>query len=255
MRERGSIALMALEALDDANHAAVINSSVRGSGMPPAPLARETWQLAKLWAASATEEERRAFAFAAWKSFNEFGKTGLRGSRKRGGPRMNQFSPYGEDWRSEMEPDDAFQEPSATPPVAFRSTVWQWRDPATIPPRPWVYGLHMLRKQVSVTVAPGGVGKSSHSIVEALSMVTGRKLLGEWSEPDLNVWIFNLEDDAEEARPPHLRRHAALQRPPRRGSERACGWTAGAAHPSARPSAGRRAPSSLARSWPPSRRS
>ena len=47
-------------------------------------------------------------------------------------------------------------------------TAFVWRDPSTIPPRPWLYGRHLIRKQVSVTVALGGVGKSSLMICEAL---------------------------------------------------------------------------------------
>ena len=86
------------------------------------------------------------------------------------------------------------QERKAQPlPSAF-----EWRDPATLPPRPWVYGRHLIRKQVSVTVAPGGVGKSSLTIVEALAMASGRQLLDEWTAPNLRVWMFNLEDPTEE---------------------------------------------------------
>jgi hypothetical protein len=78
------------------------------------------------------------------------------------------------------------------------ATPFVWRDPSLIPPRPWVYGQHLIRKQVSVTVAPGGVGKSSLTICEALAMVSGRELLGDWIAPNLKVWIFNLEDPRDE---------------------------------------------------------
>ena len=77
-------------------------------------------------------------------------------------------------------------------------TEFVWRDPSTIPPRPWVYGHHLIRKQVSVTVAPGGVGKSSLTICEALAMASGRELLGDWTAKDLKVWIYNLEDPRDE---------------------------------------------------------
>ena len=77
-------------------------------------------------------------------------------------------------------------------------TPFKWIDPATIPPRPWLYGHHLLRGQVSVTVAPGGVGKSSLTICEAIAMASGRRLLGDWTASDLRVWVFNLEDPAEE---------------------------------------------------------
>ena len=51
----------------------------------------------------------------------------------------------------------------------------------------------MLRQQVSVTVAPGGIGKSSNGIVEALAMVTGRPLTREWVQGPMRVWLYNLE--------------------------------------------------------------
>lgn len=87
-------------------------------------------------------------------------------------------------------------------------TPFIWKNPAALPLRPWLYGHHMLRKQVSVTVAPGGLGKSSHSIVEALAMVSGRKLLGERVAKDLRVWVYNLEDPIDEL---DLRITAAMQ--------------------------------------------
>ncbi|WP_306132155.1 AAA family ATPase [Roseivivax marinus] len=77
-------------------------------------------------------------------------------------------------------------------------TEFVWHDPATIPPRPWVYGHHLIRKQVSVTVAPGGIGKSSLTIAEALAMASGRELLGDWIAPGLKVWLYNLEDPHDE---------------------------------------------------------
>ncbi|GGF53512.1 AAA family ATPase [Mameliella alba] len=77
-------------------------------------------------------------------------------------------------------------------------TEFVWRDPSSIPPRPWVYGRHLIRKQVSVTVAPGGVGKSSLTICEALAMASGRELLGDWTTKGLKVWLYNLEDPRDE---------------------------------------------------------
>ncbi|MEH6749680.1 MAG: AAA family ATPase [Paracoccaceae bacterium] len=78
-------------------------------------------------------------------------------------------------------------------------TPYVWRDPALIPARPWLYGRHLLRGQTSVTVAPGGLGKSSLSIVEALAIVTGKELLGDTiHDTGLSVWLFNLEDPRDE---------------------------------------------------------
>lgn len=82
---------------------------------------------------------------------------------------------------------------------AILPTPFVWRDPAEIPPRPWVYGRHLLRAQASVTVAPPGLGKSSLSIVEGLAITTGRELLGQKvHDHDLCVWLFNLEDPRDE---------------------------------------------------------
>lgn len=92
-----------------------------------------------------------------------------------------------------------FQEPANAQVAPLSATPFVWRDPLSIPPRPWVYGRHMIRKQVSVTVAPGGVGKSSLTLVEALCLASGRQILGEWvpQEP-LRAWVYNLEDPREE---------------------------------------------------------
>lgn len=93
---------------------------------------------------------------------------------------------------------------SATPPLRvaaprLAATPFVWRDPSTIPPREWVYGRHLIRRFVSLTVAPGATGKSSLLIGDALAMVTGRPLLGEpVHEGPKRVWIWNLEDPRDE---------------------------------------------------------
>ena len=74
-----------------------------------------------------------------------------------------------------------------------------WRDPATFPRRAWVYGHHLIRRFLSTTVAPGAVGKSSLTLVEAIAMATGRPLLGiHPAEGPLKVWIWNGEDPLDE---------------------------------------------------------
>src|SRR5262249_15203889 len=57
-------------------------------------------------------------------------------------------------------------------------------DIASIPPREWLYGRHYQRGVVSGTVAPGGRGKSSLVMVEAVAMATCRNLLGEQPAAD-----------------------------------------------------------------------
>ncbi len=73
-------------------------------------------------------------------------------------------------------------------------------DGSDIPRREWLYGRHLIRGFVSATVSPGGVGKSSLGIVEALAMATGRPLLGDRPAGALRVWLWNGEDPADEMR-------------------------------------------------------
>ena len=82
--------------------------------------------------------------------------------------------------------------------LPIKATPFHWRDPRTIPPREWVYGWHYVRRFLSTTVAPGGVGKSSLTIVEALAICTGRPLLGVTPAESCAVWLWNGEDPAEE---------------------------------------------------------
>jgi hypothetical protein len=72
-----------------------------------------------------------------------------------------------------------------------------------IPPRKWLYRRHYMRGMVSLTASPGGVGKSSVQMVEAVSMALGRDLLRD-REPlklgKLKVWLHNGEDPMVELR-------------------------------------------------------
>jgi hypothetical protein len=86
------------------------------------------------------------------------------------------------------------------PPAAIVATPFTWRAEAEIPARQWLYGKHLLRRFVSVDVAAGGTGKSSVKIGEALAMAAGRNLYGiAVHDGPLKVWLYNLEDPAEES--------------------------------------------------------
>ena len=71
-------------------------------------------------------------------------------------------------------------------------------DPATLPPREWLYGRHYQRRTVGGTVAPGGVGKTTLCMVEGIAMATCRNLLGEQPTERLRVWFHNGEDNIDE---------------------------------------------------------
>lgn len=108
------------------------------------------------------------------------------------------FTPLPDD-----EEDGRFAPPEdnttpATVAAPIRATPFEWCEPAKIPPREWVYGRHLIRRYVSTTVAPGGLGKSSLALVEAVAMVSGKDLLGERPTEPLRVWYWNGEDPADE---------------------------------------------------------
>ena len=81
--------------------------------------------------------------------------------------------------------------------------------PTQIPPREWLYGRAIIRRYISMVVAPGGTGKSALTMVEAVAMATGKTLLpGDNPVSPLRVWLHNAEDDRLELQ---RRLAAALQ--------------------------------------------
>ena len=87
---------------------------------------------------------------------------------------------------------------NTAPPSPITATAFKWIDPKTLPRREFAYGSHFIRKYVSVTVSPGGLGKTSLSLAESLSMSSGRALLGTKPPERLRVWVFNAEDPRDE---------------------------------------------------------
>ena len=77
-------------------------------------------------------------------------------------------------------------------------SAYRWRNPSLIPRREFVYGRHYARKYLSATVAPGGIGKTSLTIVDMIAMVSGRNLIGADPTHPLRVWYWNGEDPREE---------------------------------------------------------
>ena len=95
--------------------------------------------------------------------------------------------------------------PAATPLLARAAPL---PDPASIPPREWLLGTRLVRRFVSLLVAPGGVGKSALALASAASLAAGRNILDEHVHHSVPAWVLNLEDPAEELH----RRLAALMR-------------------------------------------
>jgi len=90
------------------------------------------------------------------------------------------------------------QEPAQNEAPQIRATPYVWKNPETIPIRQWIYGTLLIRKFVTATVAPGGVGKSSLIAAETLAQVAAKPLLGITPAEPLRVWLWNLEDPQEE---------------------------------------------------------
>ena len=87
---------------------------------------------------------------------------------------------------------------ASTPAGMIVARPFEWRDPADIPQRQWLYGNHYIRQFISTTIAPGGLGKSSLIVAEAVAMVTGRNLIAHQPSNSLRVWLFNGEDPYDE---------------------------------------------------------
>ncbi|MBM3572149.1 MAG: hypothetical protein FJX52_07275 [Alphaproteobacteria bacterium] len=69
-----------------------------------------------------------------------------------------------------------------------------------IPPRNWIYGRHLIGGFVSLTVAPGGTGKTALVMAEAVAIATGKPLFGETVHETGPVSHYNLEDPLDELR-------------------------------------------------------
>ena len=84
-----------------------------------------------------------------------------------------------------------------------KTTVWNAADLkvsfSNIPHRQWLYGTHLIRGEITYEAAPGGVGKTAHTIGMAVELATGIEILGEkiWVN-DLKVLYINAEDSRAE---------------------------------------------------------
>ncbi len=99
-----------------------------------------------------------------------------------------------------VEPGDvsAPAPPAVREPQGIAATAFRWRDPRAIDPRPWLYGHHLIRGYVSGTIAPGGVGKSTLAITDAIAMAAGMDLVGCRPHAPLRIWYWCGEDPRDE---------------------------------------------------------
>lgn len=67
-----------------------------------------------------------------------------------------------------------------------------------IPARDWIMNDRYMAGFLSVVVSPGGVGKSMLTMLDAISVASGRDLTGFKTVRSGGVWILNLEDPMDE---------------------------------------------------------
>lgn len=92
-----------------------------------------------------------------------------------------------------IEAQKASETPS-TPLKATRASDLNF----IMPKRDWILGTRLITDYVTVTIAPGGVGKSMYTMVEAVAVATGKPLLGEVPHKTGDVIIYNTEDPLDE---------------------------------------------------------
>jgi AAA domain len=71
-------------------------------------------------------------------------------------------------------------------------------DVAMLPRRRWLLGRALLRGNLTLKIAPPGVGKSTLGIEQAVAIVTGRPITEQEVHEQTKVWLYNNEDDADE---------------------------------------------------------
>jgi AAA domain len=85
--------------------------------------------------------------------------------------------------------EDAANEKAQVPHLWLPAEPW-WREPVAIPKREWLYvGKHYMRGDISATVAPGGLAKTTRGVQEAVDMAANY---------GLRVLLLNGEEDKDE---------------------------------------------------------
>lgn len=86
---------------------------------------------------------------------------------------------------------------TAMMPTADR---FNWEATDYLQPREWLFGRYLLRRELSVLVGDGGVGKSSFFYAAAIAMASGKAVLGFVPPAPMNVWIMSFEEEGAELR-------------------------------------------------------
>ena len=92
------------------------------------------------------------------------------------------------------ETDDAAAGTSASQPPEMKVSF------CNIPHRQWLYGVDLVRRDITLLASPGGAGKTSLALGMAVCLATGREVLDEkvWGDGPFNSLYINAEDGREE---------------------------------------------------------
>jgi hypothetical protein len=97
------------------------------------------------------------------------------------------------------EPESAVEEPEEVQAAdPLEATPLGTLDPGKLPRREWIIGHRMIRKFVTLTIAPGGSGKSLLTMEEMIAVATGSAITGQEVHVTGPTWIYNNEDPLDE---------------------------------------------------------
>ena len=131
---------------------------------------------------------------------NDASGAGMDGARRSNPDRCVMPDVVGQDWNDVWVAGgaDAVVAGVTRRSVSVMASTFSADDMRSVEPRRWLYGKHLIRGYVSTTVSPGGVGKTTLELTEAIALATGRDLLGVPVRERVRVWHYNLEDPRDE---------------------------------------------------------
>ena len=131
---------------------------------------------------------------------NDASGAGMDGARRGKPDYIVMPDKVGDDWNDVLvkEGREAVLSGAQTRIVRVMASGFSAADMRAVEPRRWLYGKHLIRGYVSATVSPGGVGKTTLELTEAIALATGRDLLGVAVRERVRVWHYNLEDPRDE---------------------------------------------------------
>lgn len=122
------------------------------------------------------------------------------------GGTLSQVPSFIDSARTKYNQPDPGVAKEAAPVGDFFAQPFDPEQMLAVPKRDWLYDTHLIGGFISCTVSPGGVGKTTLALIEAIALITGRPLLGIRPSRQVNVLHINLEDPLDEL----LRRVAAI---------------------------------------------